>query len=100
MPGRRTDFPTHVGVNRARAVPEMLRFADSHTRGGEPFPPRYGCRSDQPISPHTWGVNRPRRLGRSILRDFPTHVGVNRFRNEIDILRARDFPTHVGVNRR
>ena len=48
------DFPTRVGVNRARPPLPMASVGFPHTCGGEPF----SCRTVidiYVISPHVWG---------------------------------------------
>ncbi len=112
------DFPTRVGMDRARALRPRHFARFPHTRGDGP----QSCTNasvSSPISPHAWGWTARTRSTRKLVSDFPTRVGMDRFVILRDRGRRRfphtrgdgpgdcertpaslcDFPTRVGMDR-
>ncbi len=83
----RNDFPTRVGMARSRRDPPRIRMGFPHPRGDGPCE-RWPMGNRLWISPPAWGWPGPRNVAGRPLRDFPTRVGMARWR----VFSGESFP--------
>src|SRR5438034_901432 len=91
---RARNFPTHVGVDRQSHKPSPKRIKFHHACGGGPVE-ETGEVIEGAISPRMWGWTGAGVRHRNGELNFPTHVGVDRWRRGCRAWRCQ-FPHACG----